>query len=66
MIKERFALFYDIKAKKLTIFKYCNDIVNDIVFYRQEQISIKSNNGQREIDFYIFYYDIPKENIIIM
>ncbi len=66
MTKEKYAIFYDVKAGKLTIFKYNGDIVDDIVFYRQEQIKVKSTYAEKEIEFYKYYYDIPAENLIVV
>lgn len=66
MTKEKYAIFYDIKASKLTVFKYVDDIVDNIVSYRQEQIKVKSIYAEKEIEFYKYYYDIPAENLIVV
>lgn len=65
MTKGKYAIFYDIKAGKLTIFKYVDDIVDNIVSYRQEQIKVMSIYAEKEIEFYKYYYDIPAENLIV-
>ena len=64
MIKDRYALIYDIEKGKITIFKYHDDIVANITWDKQEQKKVKSCDAQKEIEFYQFYYDIPCKNII--
>ena len=66
MIKNRYALIYDIEANKITIFKYHDDIVTNITWDKQEQKKVKSDNAQKEIEFYQFYYDIPQQNVLII
>lgn len=66
MIKNRYALVYDIEKGKITIFKYHDDIVENIKWDNQSSIKVKSNNAHKEIEFYQFYYDIPQQNILII